>query len=207
MTTRHRIEYLFDFVSPNAYLVWQVLPGLAARYDAELEVVPCLLGGLFKLTGNQPPFRAFAGVPAKMAYEHREIERFIAAHAITRFRMNPHFPLNSMLPMRVLVAAQAMGLGDAVVAAGLSAMWERDQKLDDPAVVHAMLADAGLDADALIAAAADDAVKANLTANTEAAAARGAFGIPTVFVDDEIYFGKERLPQIEAQLSMPLAGG
>ena len=201
MTARHRIECLFDFVSPNAYLLWQVLPGLAEKYDAELEVVPCLLGGLFKLTGNQPPFRAFAGVPVKMAYERLEIKRFIAAHAITRFRMNPHFPLNSMLPMRVLVAAQAMGVGDAVMAAGLTAMWERDQKLDDPEVLRAVLTDAGLDAEALMLAAGGDAAKAKLTANTEAAAARGAFGIPTVFVDGEIYFGKERLPQIEAQLA------
>jgi len=199
--TRPRIEFLFDFASPNAYLVAQVLPELARRHDADVQLVPCLLGGLFRLTGNQAPMLAFAGVKGKLDYDRLEMERFIARHGLTRFRMNPHFPVNTLLLMRGLVAARRMGIEAAYVEAGLAAMWEDGRKMDDPEVFVATLDAAGLDGAAILAATQDAAVKAELVAQTEAAAARGAFGIPTLFVDGEIYFGKERLAQIEEQLA------
>ena len=199
--TRPLIEFVFDFASPNAYLVWKVLPDLAQRHDAEVQIMPCLLGGLFRLTGNQAPFSAFAGIKGKLAYENLEMQRFIARHGLARFRMNPHFPVNTLLLMRGLVAARHRGEEAAYVAAGLAAMWEDELKLDDPAVLKALLDSAGLDGAAILAATQDPEIKAELGASTESAAERGAFGIPTLFVDGEIYFGKERLPQIEEQLS------
>ena len=199
--TRPLIEFVFDFASPNAYLVWKVLPDLAQRHDAEVQIMPCLLGGLFRLTGNQAPFSAFAGIKGKLAYENLEMQRFIARHGLARFRMNPHFPVNTLLLMRGLVAARHRGEEAAYVAAGLAAMWEDELKLDDPAVLKALLDSAGLDGAAILAATQDPEIKAELVASTESAAERGAFGIPTLFVDGEIYFGKERLPQIEEQLS------
>jgi 2-hydroxychromene-2-carboxylate isomerase len=197
---RPLIELLFDFGSPNAYLVWQVLPDMARRHDAEFRLVPCLLGGLFRLTGNQAPMAAFATIKGKLDYENLEMRRFIACHAITRFVMNPHFPVNTLLLMRGLIAARHRGEQAAYVAAGLAAMWEQGRKLDDPDVYVAVMDAAGLDGAALLAATQDPAIKAELATATEAAAARGAFGIPTMWVNGEIYFGKERLPQIEAQL-------
>ncbi|KUR78977.1 disulfide bond formation protein DsbA [Novosphingobium sp. FSW06-99] len=199
--TRPLIELVFDFASPNAYLLWQVLPDLAQRHDADLRLVPCLLGGLFKLTGNQAPMNAFAGIKGKLEYEALETRRFIACHGLTRFSMNPHFPINTLMLMRGLVAARHRGEDVAYVAAGLAGMWEDGRKMDDPATFVAVLDAAGLDGAALLAATQDAGIKAELLAATEAAAARGAFGIPTVFVDGEIYFGKERLAQIEAQLA------
>jgi len=199
--TRPLIELLFDFGSPNAYLVWQVLPDLAARHDADLRVVPCLLGGLFKRTGNQAPMLAFAGIKGKLDYDMLETRRFIARHGLARFRMNPHFPVNTLLLMRGLIAARHRGEEAAYIAAGLAAMWEDERKMDDPDTFVAVFDAAGLDGAALLAATQDAQIKAELVAATEAAAARGAFGIPTLWVDGEIYFGKERLAQIEDQLA------
>ncbi|MET0390448.1 MAG: 2-hydroxychromene-2-carboxylate isomerase [Polyangiales bacterium] len=195
--TPRTIELVFDFGSPNAYLVHRVLPAIAARSGARIHLLPCLLGGIFKLTGNQSPMAAYAGVKGKLAYEERETQRFIAKHQLTAFKFNPHFPINTLLIMRGLIAAQRLKVADAYVEAVLTAMWEREQKLDDPAVVEQVLTAAGLDAAALIALTQDPGVKAELLANTEAAVARGAFGIPTFFVGDEMFFGKERLGQVE----------
>jgi 2-hydroxychromene-2-carboxylate isomerase len=195
------IDFIFDFGSPNAYLAWKVLPDVAARTGARVNLIPCLLGGLFKLTNNQPPMAAFGAVKGKLAYEQRETERFVKAHGLTAYRFNPHFPVNTLLIMRGLVAARHAGVGDAYVEAVLRAMWEDGRKMDDPEVVAEVLAAAGLDAPALLAATQDPEVKAELMANTEAAAARGAFGIPTFFIGDEMFFGKERLAQVEAELA------
>ena len=195
------IELLFDFGSPNAYLLWKVLPDLARRHGAELQILPCLLGGLFKLTGNQAPMFAFAGIKGKLAYEQLETERFIARHGLTAYRFNPHFPVNTLLLMRGLVAARHRGEQAAYVETGLRAMWEDGRKMDDPATFAAVFDAAGLDGAALLAATQDAGIKAELMTLTEAAAARGAFGIPTIWVDGAMYFGKERLGQIEAQLA------
>ncbi|WP_353228468.1 2-hydroxychromene-2-carboxylate isomerase [Novosphingobium sp.] len=199
--TRRVIEFLFDFASPNAYLVWKVLPDLAARHNAEVRLVPCLLGGMFRLTGNQAPMLAFGAIKGKMEYERLEMQRFIDSHGLTAFRMNPHFPVNTLVLMRGLIAARRMGVEPAYVAAGLVAMWEQGLAMDDPAVIAAVLDTAGLDSTAILAATHDAETKAELVAATEAAVARGAFGIPTFFVDGEMYFGKERLAQIAQQLA------
>ena len=194
------VDFIFDFGSPNAYLSWKVLPAVLARTGATLNLIPCLLGGLFKITNNQSPMAAFGSVKGKLAYEQRETQRFIAKHGLTAFRPNPHFPVNTLLIMRGLVAARRMGVGDAYIEAVLKAMWEDGQKMDDPEVAAAVLTDAGLDARAILEATQDPAVKAELVANTEAAAARGAFGIPTFYVGDEMFFGKDRLSQVESEL-------
>jgi 2-hydroxychromene-2-carboxylate isomerase len=195
------IEFIFDFASPNAYLSYKVLPQILARTGAELKIVPCLLGGLFKATGNQAPMTAFGGIKGKLAYEALETRRFVARHGLTAFAMNPHFPVNTLLVMRGMVAAQRAGVADRYLQVVLSAMWETGQKMDDPAVVEAVLTAGGLDGPGLLAATQDAEVKAQLIANTEQAAERGAFGIPTFFVGEEMFFGKERLGQVEDELA------
>lgn len=198
---RKTVELIFDFGSPNGYLTLQVLPAIAARTGAELKVTPALLGGIFKITGNQSPVSAFAGVQGKLAYESLETRRYVARHGLTKYRQNPHFPVNTLLIMRGLVAARRLGVGEAYLATVSSAMWEQGLKMDDPAVVAEALAKAGLDAKAILEATQDPEVKAELIASTDAAAARGVFGIPTIFVGDEMFFGKERLGQVEEELS------
>jgi 2-hydroxychromene-2-carboxylate isomerase len=193
-------QFLFDVGGPNGYLVHRVLPDFCAAHGAVADYVPVLLGGLFKATGNRPPLMRYADAPAKWAYEQLEFDRFIAAHGLTQFRMNPHFPPNSLHAMRIIVGAAALGCQAEVIEAFMAGVWERGLDLGDRDAVTAHLDDAGVNSSALLARAEDPAVKAELTSNTEAAAARGAFGIPTFFVGEEMFFGKERLGQVAAAL-------
>lgn len=195
------LEFVFDFASPNAYLADRALGPLLERTGATVAFTPVLLGGVFKLTGNQAPMLAFGGVKGKLAYEQLEMRRFIDRHGLSRFRMNPHFPVNTLTLMRAYVAAEADGGAETFRAAAFRGLWEDGLKLDEPPVIEALLNDAGLDGPSLLARAKDDDVKAKLAANTQAAVDRGVFGIPSFFVGDQLFFGKERLDQIEAVLS------
>ena len=193
------LDFIFDFASPNAYLAYRVLPGILERTGAKLRLIPCLLGGIFKAANNQAPMIAFGPVKGKLAYEMLETRRFIEKHGLTRFRMNPHFPVNTLQLIRCAVAADAEGRLVSFVDAVLPMMWEDGLKMDDPEVLATALAGAGFGD--LVAKSQTDEVKAGLVANTQAAVERGAFGIPTFFVGEEIFFGKERLGQVEAALA------
>ena len=195
------IDLIFDFASLNAYLAERALPDLVGRTGATINVIPCLLGGIFKATGNQAPFSAYAGIKGKLDYEMLEIRRFVKAHGLEDFQMNPHFPVNSLLAMRGLCACEPGKEFDRYLDAVLAGFWERGLLMSDPVVLSSVLIEAGLDAGRLIAMAQTDAVKAKLADNTAAAVERGAFGAPTFFVGDEMFFGKERLGQIEAMLT------
>lgn len=194
------LEFLFDFGSPNAYLCHKVIPAIEARTGARFAYVPILLGGLFKLANNRSPAEAFADIPNKRAYDRLEMERFIRRHALQAFRFNPHFPVNTLKIMRGACAAQKLGGFETYVEAVFAAMWEQQLDMADDAVIAQALQRAGLDAAALLAAALHAEVKAQLLQNTQAAHARGAFGAPTFFVDGEIFFGKDRLRDVEEQI-------
>ncbi|MEO5972818.1 MAG: 2-hydroxychromene-2-carboxylate isomerase [Sphingomicrobium sp.] len=193
--------FYFDFGSPNAYLAHRVLPAIEQRTGARFDYVPVLLGGLFKLTGNQSPITAYAAIPAKLAYEGREIERFIARHGLTSFRFNPNFPINTLGLMRGAVAAQALDLFEPYVEAVFRAMWEEERKMGDSAVVAATLAESELPAADLLALTGDAGIKARLAANTQSAFEQGAFGVPSFIVGGELYFGKDRLGEVEDALN------
>lgn len=197
------IEFIFDFGSPNAYLAYRALPPILERTGARLAISPCLLGGIFKATGNQAPGVAFAGVKGKLDYETLEMRRFIARHAIDRFRLNPHFPVNTLMLMRGLVAAREAGEEAAYLEMGLQGLWEEGLKLDDREVLARRIDEAGLNSASLLAASQTDRVKLKLADNTAAAVARGVFGIPTFFVGEEMFFGKERLGQVEEAARTP----
>lgn len=194
------LEFLFDFGGPNSYLAHKVLPDLCARTGAEAVYTPILLGGLFKLTNNQAPLIRYAETPAKRNYEMLEFDRFVKAHNIP-FRMNPHFPINSLHLMRGAVAAQHLGCFMPYVEAIMTAMWEKVINVGDPDAVRSVLDGAGLDSAALLAKADDPDVKAELVANTDKAAERGAFGVPTFFVGTDMFWGKERIGQVEDALA------
>jgi 2-hydroxychromene-2-carboxylate isomerase len=194
------LEFVFDFGSPNAYLALKALPDILARTGATLVIIPALLGGIFKATGNKPPFIQYAEVPAKLAYEQLEIKRFIAKHGLSAFKMNPHFPINTLLLMRGAMVAEDEGRLHDYVDAVLRAMWEEGLKMDDPEVFATFLSANGFDGPALLARTQEDGIKAKLVANTEGVAARGVFGIPSFIVGDELFFGKERLGQVEQAL-------
>lgn len=187
------IEFLYDFGSPNAYFVHRAIP---AQEGVTFRYVPVLLGGIFKATGNQSPMQAYGHVAPKRDYDFLEMRRFMARHGIESFQMNPHFPVNTLLAMRGAVAAERLDCAPAYIEAMMAGMWEQGLKMDDPAVWHGTLEAAGLPAAALAEAVADPEIKAALVANTEAAVARGVFGIPTFFFGGEMWFGKDRLRDV-----------
>lgn len=192
------VEFHFDFGSPNAYLSHKVIPEVEARTGVTFTYVPVLLGGVFKATGNQSPVMAFAGIRNKPEYERLEIMRFIERHGLTQaFAMNPHFPVNTLAIMRGAVAAQHLDVFKPYVNAVYDAMWRDAQKMDDPETIRRVLAAADLPADALMAKAQDSGIKQELMDNTTASVERGNFGSPTFFVKDRMWFGKDRLRDVE----------
>ncbi len=192
-----KVEFHFDFGSPNAYLAHRVIPDIEARTGVRFDYVPVLLGGVFKATGNRSPMDAFAGIRNKNEYAALETERFLKRHGISDYRRNPHFPVNTLTIMRGAVAARRLGCFAEYVDAVFRQMWVEGRKMDDPDVIAAAWTEAGLPTEALLAGVQDPDVKADLIRSTEASVERGTFGSPTFFVDDAIYFGKDRLRDVE----------
>ncbi len=197
-----KLEFWFDFGSPNAYFVHKVLPEIEERLSVKFERKPALLGGLFKATGNQAPWMAFAGIPVKMEYMRKEIMRFVRHHGLTDFKMNPHFPINTLLVMRGAVAAHEKGELPAYMDCIMSAQWEQEKDTGNPEVVMEVLANAGLDAAYYQEKVQDPDVKAGLASFTQEAIDLGIFGMPTMVVGDEIFFGKDSLAAMEKEIEL-----
>ena len=195
------VQLVFDFVSPNAYLIWWPLRDLLRENGAGLEVFPVFLGGMHKLTGNAPPFVRDAEIKGKNAYAMLEMQRFVARHGLSRFKMNPKFPFNSIMLQRMLYAADQDGRGVQFVEALLPAIWEDELDVGNVDAVAAAVTAAGFDLADLAQRAQTDEVKQGLIENTQDAVERGVFGIPTIFVGTEMFFGKERLSQIAEELA------
>ncbi len=195
------VEYILDLAAPNGYLAYYPLKDIVARTGAKLVVTPVFLGGMHKLTGNAPPMMRDADVKGKVPYAALEFRRFLDRHGMDRFSMHPDLPFNSILLQRLLVAADDEAQRQALVDTLQPAVWEDNIDCGDAGVVGKVLDEAGFDARVLLGRTQDDAVKQQLVANTSSAVERGAFGIPTFFVGDEMWFGKERLDQLESYLS------
>ena len=195
-----KVEFDFDFGSPNAYLAHLVIPDIAQRTGAKFEYVPVLLGGVYKLTGNRSPAESLAGIKNKPDYERLETARFIKRHGITRFQPNPFFPVNTLTIMRGAIAAQKLDVFERYVDEIYRHMWSDPKKLDDSAVLRQGLLESGFDADRFVELVQEVDVKARLLQNTERSVARGTFGSPTFFVGDEIFFGKDRLRDVEEMI-------
>lgn len=199
--TRPTVQFLYDFGSPNAYLSHRVIPQIEERTGVQFRYVPVLLGGLFKLANNRSPVEAFAGVPNKLAYERLEMQRFIARHGLSAYRHNPHFPVNTLQIMRGAAAAALDGQLPAYNEAMFKAMWEQGLKMDDASVIRTALDAAGLDGARTLERTQDAAVKALLLANTQQAYERGAFGSPSFLVGEQLYFGKDKLADVEREIT------
>jgi 2-hydroxychromene-2-carboxylate isomerase len=190
------VEFHFDFGSPNAYLAHRVIPSLEQRTGVKFEYVPVLLGGVFKLTNNRSPAETSPNVRNKREYERLELDRFVRRHNIA-FQWNPHFPVNTLTLMRGAVAARQLGMFERYVDEIYRHMWVEPKQLDDPEVLRTVLLDCGFDSEQLLAATADLQVKQALMTNTARSVERGNFGSSTFFVEDEMFFGKDRLTQVE----------
>ena len=195
-----KVEFHFDFGSPNAYFAHKVIPGIEQRTGAKFAYVPILLGGVFKLTNNQPPMLQFKDIKSKNDYMKIEIVRFIRKHGLARFKMNPHFPVNTVQIMRGAVAAESDGQLAKYADAVFRHMWEDGLKMDDPEVIRTALDAAGLDGARTLARIQEQDVKDKLLKNTEGSVARGTFGAPTFFVGNEIFFGKDKLRDVEEEI-------
>jgi len=196
-----KVEFHFDFGSPNAYLSHLVIPEIERRQGVRFEYVPVLLGGVFKMTGNRSPGESLAGIKNKPQYQQLETQRFLRQHGITRFKHNPFFPVNTLMIMRGSVAAQKLGLFERYVDEVYKHMWSEPRKLDDPAVLRAALIESALPADELFELAQTPEVKNGLLASTQRSVERGTFGSPTFFVGDEIFFGKDKLRDVEEEIA------
>jgi 2-hydroxychromene-2-carboxylate isomerase len=195
-----RVEFHFDFGSPNAYLSHLVIPEIERRTGAAFVYVPVLLGGIFKLTNNVSPVIANQGIKNKAEYQKLEMQRFLRAHGITAFRSNPYFPVNTLQIMRAAIVTEDEGYLKAYADAVFGHMWAEPKKMDEPEIIKAALDQSGFDGAHILARTQESAIKARLIENTEKSVARGAFGSPTFFVGDEIFFGKDRLAEVEVAI-------
>lgn len=196
-----KVEFHFDFGSPNAYLSHLVIPAIEQRTGSKFQYVPVLLGGVFKLTNNRSPAESLAGIKNKPQYERLETARFIRRHGITKFQSNPFFPVNTLMIMRGAIAARAMGVFERYVDEMYRHMWAEPKKMDDPNIVRGVLEAAGFDCARWFELIQAAPVKDELLHNTERSVERGTFGSPTFFVDGEIFFGKDRLREVEEMIA------
>ena len=191
------VEFFFDLGSPATYLAYTQLPGICEQTGSELIYRPMLLGGVFKATGNASP----ATIAAKGRYMFVDLSRYASRYGVA-FRLNPHFPINTLTLMRLLVAVQSHQSGhfaDALRAL-FQATWVDGVNMGDPAKVAGVLVAAGFDAALLQAQITEPAVKDALKATTEEAVKRGVFGAPTCFVGGEMFFGQDRLDFVREAL-------
>lgn len=192
--------FYYDFASPNAYIAHAAIPAIEQRTGAQFKYAPVLLGGVFKLTNNQAPFVTAANVKHKIDYERRDMMRFLQRYGLSSFQFNPHFPVNTLMLMRGAIAAAQLGVENDYIRTGFRAMWEEGRKMDDAIVYAETMRGAGLPADEIVALSQSQQVKDALSANTQAAVDRGVFGIPFFAVGDDMYFGKDRLREVEEAL-------
>ena len=200
MVTPLKVEFQFDFGSPNAYLAELVLADIERRTGVKFEYVPVLLGGIYKATNNMSPAESLRGIRNKPEYQALETQRFIRRHNITKFRQNPFFPVNTLMLMRGAVAAQFEGVFEPYFRAAYHHMWEEPKKMDDLEVFRSAFNSSGIDIEKLMARAQQDEVKKKLIELTTDAVNRGAFGSPTFFVGREMFFGKDQLRDVEESI-------
>jgi len=196
-----KVEFHFDFGSPNAYLSHRVIPAIEERTGVRFSYVPILLGGVFKMTNNVSPAVSLQGIKNKPEYQGLETRRFLAEHGIDDYRPNPHFPVNTLQIMRGAIVAQREGCFERYVDEVYRHMWSEPKKMDDPEVIRSALEESGLPADVILKGIQEPDVKARLLQNTEDAVARGVFGSPSFFVGQELYFGKDRLREVEEEIA------
>lgn len=196
------VDFIFDFASPNAYLCHKAIQNLEKTHDIKFNYIPCLLGGIMKLSNNQPPMVTLADIPNKLKYEFdTAFNRFMKEHNITKFKMNEHFPVNTISLIRGAIVAQKNDFFESYVEIVLSGLWEQSLKLDTPEALHELLNNNDCYPDLVIEGIAKDEIKAELIANTSEAVEKGAFGIPTFFVENEMFYGKDALRELKEMSS------
>ena len=189
-------KFIFDFGSPKTYLVYKLLPGIEKRTNTKAEYVPVLLGGSFKSTNNVSPIESFKTVPAKGKYDDLDTARFVKKHDIA-FNFNSNFPINTLNLMRGAIFAQENDIFDKYVEVVFKSMWVDNKKMDDLEVIQTVLLENGLPVKEIFEGTQDQKIKDKLIKNTSEAVEKGIFGAPSMLVEDELFFGKESLQDVE----------
>jgi 2-hydroxychromene-2-carboxylate isomerase len=197
-----KVEFLYDYASPNCYLAWTQLPDMCARFDAELIYMPIFLGGIFKTIGNTTP----VSIKPKGAWMFDDISRYAKYYGVP-FEMNPHFIFNSLPAMRGAVWAESEGCLENYNKAMFEAAWIDGKNVGDADGMQAIAKDAGIDAAVLANAIQFPDIKKTLLDYTNQAVERGVFGAPTIFVEGVMHFGQDRLPWVERALSGEIVVG
>ena len=186
------VEFFFDVVSPTAYLAWTQMPALATRSGAEIVWRPFFLGGVMQATGNRPP----GMVAPKGKWMNEDLQRFARRYGVP-FAFNPAFPMNTLPAMRGALHAEREGMLQPYLDQLFPAAWVEARDVGAADVLGDIVAKAGLDPARFEAAIQSDEIKSALKANTDEAVERGAFGAPTFFVGNEMFFGQDRLDFVE----------
>ena len=190
------IEFHFDFGSPTAYLAFTQLKIIAERNKTVIEYYPILLGGVFKATGNNPP----ASVPAKGQYMMTDLQRYADKYGVP-YERNPFFPVNTLSLMRGAISYQDEGDFIKYIEVMFKNMWIEPKNLNNEDVLKKVLIENNFDFDDFIKRITDQNVKNRLISNTENAVKKGAFGAPTIFVGDQMFFGQDRMEFVEEYLN------
>ena len=195
------IEFYFDISSPWTYLGFHNIQALAAELGAAIRWRPILVGGIFNSINPSVYASRDHPVPAKQSYQLKDMQDW-ARHAGVGIRFPPSvFPVNSVKAMRACIWLEPQGRLVPFATAAFEAYWRDDQDISSDAVLARVCERAGVDATALLAGIAGQAIKDALKANTDELMRRGGFGSPTMFVDgDDMYFGNDRLPLVRAAL-------
>ncbi|SEL50177.1 2-hydroxychromene-2-carboxylate isomerase [Pseudomonas sp. NFIX51] len=192
------VEFFFDLGSPTSYLAYTQLPKICAQTGSQLIYQPMLLGGVFKVTGNASPI----SIPAKGRYMLQDLARYAKRYEVPLV-FNPHFPINTLLLMRAVTGMQLRHPQRfiAFIDCLFRALWVEKRNLNDPATVAAVLSEGGFDPQEVLALTNDEEVKNALKDKTEQALQRGVFGAPSMFVDNQLFFGQDRLDFVLEALS------
>ena len=192
-------KFIFDFGSPKTYLVYKLLPGIEKRTKTKAEYVPVLLGGIFKSTNNVSPIESFKTGPAKGKYDDLDTARFVKKHDIA-FNFNSNFPINTLNLMRGAIFAQENDIFDKYVEVVFKSMWVDNKKMDDLEVIQTVLLENGLPVKEIFEGTQDQKIKDKLIKNTSEVVEKGVFGAPSLLVNNELFFGKETLQDVEELL-------
>ena len=177
------VTFCFDFGSPYSYLAYNYLSPIKEA-GAQIDLKPVLLGGIFKATGNQPP----ATVQKKGEYMFKDIQRWANKLDIS-FKMNPYFPILTVPHMRGAILAQKKDILEDYMKSMFDSMWLKGLNLNDQEILTKVASESGIDPNDFAEGISSDEIKDELRANTQFAIDKGAFGVPTYFLENEMFWG------------------
>ena len=197
MSSVKNLEFYFDFGSPASYLAWTQLPKIAEENNANLIMIPMLLGGVFKATGNNSP----ATIVSKGKWMNKDLKRHADMYGV-KFVLNEFFPINTLYLMRGALAAKKLEIFYKYVEGIYLGIWVKNLNLGDTDILKSYLEELKINSDRLFELSQNDEVKNELIKNTEEAVKRGVFGAPSIFVGEEMHFGQDRLNFVEKALKL-----